>query len=329
MAIQMIPIGNIRTNDAALREVQEGSEEFQGIVGSIRQRGFVGAISGRPARDPQTGELIEGEVVLLDGLQRFSAAKLVGLTEIPVDVLNIDESDALEAQIMMNVHRVETKPREYATALLRIMGLNPTWTKSQLADKLQKSAGWLDKMLKLNRIDNETINNLINEGKIPLTNAYALSKLPPDVMADYIEDAMTLQNGEFAPMVIKRKKEIDEERRKGRAAGPAQFSPSEYMRKLKDIRAEIDSLESLTEVFGTANPANPQEAARLALQWVLHVDPVSVATQKEEWETKQAKKAEDKRRRDEERARKKAAEAAKKAEEAAAEVTQFDGEIDD
>jgi ParB family chromosome partitioning protein len=194
--LRNVPLSSIRENPVALRTVNRTSEEYLGLVQSIRQKGFFGAITVRCKTDPETGqEYFE----LVDGLHRFSASKDAGLTDISVDVTKLNDDAVLEAQLMANIHKVETRPVEYSQQLRRILARNPLMTEAELADRLGKSAAWIGQRLGLTRITNSEIQRLVNEGKIPLSNAYAMAKLPSEEMAQFVDRAMTEGADKFFP----------------------------------------------------------------------------------------------------------------------------------
>ena len=175
MGLQVIKLSDIRENPVALRTVNRDSEQYLGLVESIRSKGFIGAISVRKQIDSETSaEFFE----LVDGLHRFNASKDAGLETINADVVSLTEDQVLEAQIMTNIHKVETRPAEYTQQLKRILNRNPLMTESELAVKLGKSPSWIKDRLSLGKITNPDITALINDGKIVLSNAYALAKLP-------------------------------------------------------------------------------------------------------------------------------------------------------
>jgi len=133
-----VAIAAIHVNPAALREAQNGSEEFLGLVESIKNQGFTSAISVRPATT-EAGEVIEDQFQLVDGLQRYTAAKHAGLSEIHVVVSDMSDVEVLEAQLMSNVHKIETTARQYASQLIRILACKQTMTQAELAAVLGKS----------------------------------------------------------------------------------------------------------------------------------------------------------------------------------------------
>ena len=116
--LKTVSLKSIRANKVALRQVDRTSEGYLGLVDSIKLKGFSGAITGRPAKDATTGE---DYYEIIDGLHRWSACKDAGVTEINIDIHDLDDDQVLEAQVMANLHRIETKPADYARQLKRML----------------------------------------------------------------------------------------------------------------------------------------------------------------------------------------------------------------
>jgi len=315
-----IALGSIRENPVALRAVNRQSEEYLGLVDSIKSKGFIGAISVREKKDEETSESF---YELVDGLHRFSAAKDAGLEEIFVIITTLDDAASEEYQIMANVHKIETKPAEYSKQILRLLTRNPQMTESELATKLGKTPQWIQNRLSLNKIDNEAILALIDEGKIVLSNAYALAKLPEEEMQNFLTDAQTLPPTEFVPKVQQRVKQIRDAKRKGQDAGEREFSPVAFMQKMSAIREATEKADVVDAIVKATGAASASDGFKAALAWVLHLDPFSVKDQKAKYEASKAKRDEARKKKAQEKASKnkaKAEEALKKAAEAEAEI---------
>jgi ParB/RepB/Spo0J family partition protein len=309
-----VSLSDIRENEVALRTVNRESEQFIGLVDSIRQKGFLGTITVREKTDAETEQPY---YELIDGLHRFKAAQDAGLTEIGVDIQDMNDAGVLEAQIMQNVHKVETRPSEYSQQLKKILNLNPLMTEAELAEKLGKSPAWIKQRLGLLKIDNTDIQELIDSGKINLSNAYALAKLPAEEMADFLDRAMTLPPEQFVPAVGERVKEINEAKRKGKDAAPAEFQPRAFLQKLGDIKSEYDEPAIASALCAANGASTAEEGFALAIAWCLHLDSASVDAQKLADEERKKKNEEAKKRRQAERAAQKAKDLEAKAKEAA------------
>jgi ParB family chromosome partitioning protein len=309
--LRRVQISQIRENPVALRTVQRQSEEYLGLVASMREKGFMGAITVRERQDPESKESF---FELIDGLHRFSAAKDAGISEIGVDVVPLTEDQVLEAQILANIHKVETRPAEYTQQLKRILARNPLMTEAELAKRLGKSPQWISQRLSLTKIDNPQILELINSGQICLSNAYALAKLPAEEMANFVERGVTLPPDEFIPLVNNRAKEIKDAKRQGQDAAPPEFIPVAHLRKLKEIKTELEAPEVGPALVKATKVKTAVEGFNLAIAWMLHLDPVSLDVQKTDFEARERQKKEDAAKRAADRERKKAETAEKKAE---------------
>ncbi len=308
--LMTISLSTIRENPVALRSVNRESEQYLGLVESIRSKGFFGAITVREKVDAETGDNF---YELVDGLHRFNAAKDAGLSEINVDIVDLNDDQTLEAQLMANIHKIETRPVEYSQQLRRILTRNPLMTEAQLASTLGKSSQWIKERLGLNKIVNEEIQALVDEGKIGLANAYALAKLPPEEQSAWVDRAMTNPPDEFIPAANNRVKEIREAKRKGENAADAQFQPVAFMQKMKEVKTEMESGAIGKTICKSNGVTTPGAGFALAVQWCLHLDPDSAKAQEVKDEERKTERAEAKKKRDSERATKKADKAKKDA----------------
>lgn len=294
-----VGISEIRENPVALRTVDKTSEKFIGLVESIREKGFFGAITVRKQIDSETSqEFYE----LIDGLHRYTAAKEAGIPTINVNVVDFDKDQVLEAQIMANIHKVESKPIEYSRQLKRILTRNPLMTEAELAKKLALSPQWVKDRLGLNKITDPKIAELIDGGKITLTNAYALAKLPAEEMAEFVDSAITKNPSEFVPEINKRVKELNEAKRQGKDASPPEFQPVMHQQKLGVLKEELETGKIGKELCKGLKTA--EEGFKMALNWVLHVDPKSLQVQKAQYDERQRLKEEKRKQREAEKAKK-------------------------
>lgn len=314
-----VALSDIRENPVALRAVDRESEAYAGLRDSIRRIGILNAISLREKTETIDGaEIVYYE--LCDGLNRYSAAKDAGLTEIPAVLLSLTDTEVQEAQIMANAHRIETKPVQYTKGLMRILAGNPTMTIADLAGRLAKSGSWVGQRLGLLKLS-EAVGNLVDDGKINISNAVALSKLPQDEQSNFVDSAMTMGADEFIPTVQLRQKELRDAARTGRAAKPAEFAPVMRLQKLSDIKAELETPAVGPDLIKLNRVKTPVDAFTLALRWALNVDPTSIDVQRAKAEAKVAAAEDAKKRRAADRTAKKSANAQKDAADAKAALT--------
>lgn len=315
----LVSIDDIRENPVALRAVDRESEAFAGLRDSIASQGLLSAISLR-----KKTETIDGKDTvyyeLIDGLNRYCACREAGLKEIPAILKDLSDAEVYEAQVMANVHKIETKPVEYTRALNRILAGNPTMTVTSLAGRLCKSATWVSQRLGLLKLTKE-IAALVDDGKIKLSNAIALCKLPQEDQVNYVDSAMTMGADEFIPTIQTRQKELRDAARAGRSAKPAEFVPIMRLQKMSDLKSELESPVIGPGLVRTNKVKTAADGFQLGVAWALNMDPTSVDVQRAKAETKAAALVDAKKRREADRAAKKAAEAEKKAADTKAALT--------
>jgi ParB family chromosome partitioning protein len=288
MRVAVLALAAIVPPKVALRTVDKEDSKgvYKGLVESIKESGVINAIAVKEAKikDEQTG--VERDMYqIIDGLQRYCASVDAGLTEIPVQILDADEAEALELQIEGNVHKIETKPIQYSKQLLKILAAHPERTVKIQAARLAKSEGWLKDKLRLQKLVPEA-QTLVDDGKIPLSSAYILAKLDDDEQDEWLEKAQTLPPDQFMPQVANR---INELKKLHKDDPKPERKPTPLIRKKGEI----------LEMFGNL-PAEPkddkQSGFKSALEWVVQMDESSIAAwhakEAEELAKREARKAE-------------------------------------
>lgn len=302
--LEHIPVNSVRENPAALREVDQTSEKWAEFVSNIRSKGVLKPILVHEKKDPETGETIFG---LSDGLHRLTAAKAAGLDTIPANIVPLEDAEVLETQLMLNFHVIQTKPIEFSKGIVRMLGLNPTMTMTDLCNKLNVNSGWLTQRLSLLKLKEE-YQTLVEENKLNLTNAYALAKLPPEEQPNFIDRAMTEKPDVFVQVANERAKEIKDAKRKGADAAAETFVAAPHGRKVGELKDELEQ-GAIAAAFKSKGVISDTDSFKMGVAWALHMDPISVETARLAWETKQKDKAEKERKKLQESADKKKKEA--------------------
>jgi len=310
--LKVIPLADIRENVASLRPVDKGTEAYLQFVDSIKQMGILNPPSVREMKDPSSGKIF---YAITDGLHRTEGARDAGLKEIPCYVRSLTESEVWEAQVVGNVHKIETKFHDYAGALNRILIANPLLTVSELAAKVNKSPAWISKVLKVVNITNPSIQEMINSGKINAANATQLATLPIEgnEQNNFVDRAMTMNTGDFAKLVQIRVKEIRDAKRQGRAPKPEEFVALPRLRKMKELKDELDSTKIGVAMINQFNLKTALDAWKMAMKYVLMLDPKAVEERKAKEEERVRLKKEADQKKKVEKAQQRAKEAAEKA----------------
>ncbi|WP_428563388.1 MAG: ParB/RepB/Spo0J family partition protein [Solidesulfovibrio sp. DCME] len=104
-----LPLGVIRANPDQPRRVFEPGALAE-LADSIREQGLLQPVLVRPVAgtDGVSHEIVAGE-------RRWRAAKLAGLTEIPVIVRDVDDEQGLALALVENLQRENLNPMEEAT----------------------------------------------------------------------------------------------------------------------------------------------------------------------------------------------------------------------
>ena len=302
-----LAIDAVIANPVKLREVNKESTGYLELVESIRKDGVVNPITVRLV--PGT-EGMADQYQLVDGLHRLTAARDAGLTALDVQVKELDDTGVLLMQISMNSHTIDTKPVEYTQALKQILAANTFMTLGELGKEIGKSASWIEQRLSLGNIMNDTINELINAGKITLINAYALATLPEEEQLDWVTQAQTESVAEFAPKVSARVRELKAASRQAREAAPVGFVAVAIMRKFGDLKKAPADSELIAQLATQATSV--EEAILVGINYTMNLDALSVAAQETAYNDKKAAQEKAK----EERAAKRQEAAAAKAAEA-------------
>lgn len=313
---KLIPVNDIADATMALRKVETGAQSFQELVDSIKTHGILQPIIVRPTPP----DMSDKPFVLVDGLHRLTAARAAGLEFIPASIMNLSEIEAMTAQIITNSQRVATKNAEYAKQLLRILSLNPLMTMLELANMISRSESYVSQLLSLPNLP-ESVQTLVNEGRIKLVNAFQLAKLKDnhDAVMRLLDQAIEKPFAEFAPVVKKEMEEISKARREGREVSTVhQFVAIPHIRKVSELREAAETGGDLANQLNDSGLTDPIDVAKFTLNWALSLDPKTLEAAEQKWNAAE----ETKRLRKEEAAKKRAEARAKEAAEIAADAAE-------
>ena len=160
-------------------------ESVAELAADIKKRGVLTPLLGAP---------IEGEgpieVELVAGERRLHAARVAGLTAVPVKLVRGTEAELAEMAIVDNLQREDLTPIEEARALKRLQELYE-YSQRQLASHLNKSQPWVQQRLALLGAA-PGVQEMVNTRVFSLAHARALSGLPEAVQERTAEHFGTL-----------------------------------------------------------------------------------------------------------------------------------------
>ena len=138
-------------------------EKLKELADSIARYGMVQPIIVR-----QNGE----RFVIVAGERRFRAARLAGLTQVPVIVKALDDAEVMEVALIENLQRENLNPIEEAAAIRFLMEQHDL-TQEEVAKRLAKSRPAIANSLRLLNLD-DGVQDYVREGKLSAGAARAL-----------------------------------------------------------------------------------------------------------------------------------------------------------
>lgn len=143
-------------------------EALADLADSIRQHGVIQPLTVR--------RLSSGYYQIIAGERRWRAAKLAGLSEVPVVIIEADDRKVMELGLIENLQREDLNPAEEARGFQTLMeeyGL----TQEQVADRMGKSRPAIANTLRLLALP-EDLLTLVEEGTLSAGHARAILGAP-------------------------------------------------------------------------------------------------------------------------------------------------------
>ena len=162
----LLPLQKIEPNRLQPRRNFD-EEELSALADSIRQHGVI---------QPLTVRLLDsGYYQIIAGERRWRAARLAGLREVPVVVIEADDKKAMELALIENLQRADLTPIEEARGYQQLIG-EYGLTQEQVADRVSKSRPAVANAMRLLSLPDELLA-LVEEGKLTAGHARAILSL--------------------------------------------------------------------------------------------------------------------------------------------------------
>jgi len=156
------------TSKRNVRQHSGKAEAFDELVRSIQEHGVLEPIIVRPE---------VGGFEIVAGHRRFAAAKKAGYSEIPAMVRQLTDQQALEIQLLENLHRSDLHPLEEAEGYRQLVAV-AKYDVARIAERIGRSAKYVYDRMKLLSLTKEN-QELFLEGKITAGHAILLARLKP------------------------------------------------------------------------------------------------------------------------------------------------------
>lgn len=165
--VQTLRISEIEPNKAQPRK-DFNNEEITGLAESIREHGLIQPIIVRPMPNGLTYQIVAGE-------RRWRACRILGLSDIPVIIRDMDDSEVSQIALIENVQRSDLNPIEEAMAykeLVSVYGM----TQESVAKTIGKSRPYIANSLRLLSMP-DFVQEQLRSGDITVGHAKALMSI--------------------------------------------------------------------------------------------------------------------------------------------------------
>ncbi len=202
-------------------------EALSQLADSIRAHGVLQPLVVRPIPGTGTYQLVAGE-------RRWRAARMAGLTDVPVIIREMDDAAVMEVALIENLQREDLNPMEEAqgfSTLMESYGL----TQDEVAERVGKSRPAVANTLRLLGLPEE-VRGMVSGKKLSQGHARALLGLEkPETMCAFAR--LTVQKG----LSVRELERLVKRQGKERSARPAPGLPSVFA---------LEAERSLSDYFG-------------------------------------------------------------------------------
>lgn len=161
-----LPISQVETCSSQPRK-RFDDESLQELADSISQHGIIQPLTVR--------KLSSGYYQIIAGERRWRAARLAGLQEVPVIVIEADDRKAAELAMIENLQREDLNPMEEAAGFQSLIE-SYHMTQEEAAQRVGKSRSAVTNALRLLGLT-PSVRKLVEEGKLSAGHARALVPL--------------------------------------------------------------------------------------------------------------------------------------------------------
>ena len=170
--ITTLPLGELEPDPSQPRKTFR-EESLSQLARSIEENGLLQPIAVRPT--------LSGGYTIIAGERRWRAARLAGLSQVPVVIREVTDQQAMELALIENLQREDLDPMEQAEGFQQLLtrcGL----TQEQAAQRLGISRSSLANSLRLLSLP-EPVRQLVKEGNLSSGHCKVILGLPtPDLM---------------------------------------------------------------------------------------------------------------------------------------------------
>ena len=162
--LSTLKIGDIEPNKSQPRK-DFNNEALQALADSIVEHGIIQPLTVRPMADGRSYQIVAGE-------RRWRAAKIAGLTEVPVRILELSDAETAEIALIENLQREDLNPIEEAMGYQQLMD-NYGMRQEDVAKRVGKSRSSVANALRLMQLPAEVVA-LVKDGQLSTGHCKAI-----------------------------------------------------------------------------------------------------------------------------------------------------------
>ncbi|MBR2482142.1 MAG: ParB/RepB/Spo0J family partition protein [Oscillospiraceae bacterium] len=171
-----LPLSQIETCASQPRK-RFDEEALADLADSIREHGIIQPITVR--------KLASGYYQIIAGERRWRAARMAGLSEVPVVIIEADDRKAMELAMIENLQREDLNPMEEAEGYHALME-SYNLTQEEAAERVGKSRSAVANVMRLLHLC-APVRKLVEEGQLSAGHARTLIPLSPDMQEKLAE----------------------------------------------------------------------------------------------------------------------------------------------
>lgn len=225
-----ISINKITNNVNQPRKVFD-DESLNELAESIKEVGIL---------QPLTVKEVENGYEIIAGERRWRAARLAGLSTVPVIIKKLSELESLEAALIENLQRVDLNPMEEAQTYKRLSA-EFNLSQEDIASRVGKSRAVVANAMRLLNLDSR-VRDFVSEGRLSNGHARALLGIS-DGNAQYelaekiIEEELSVRQTEEAVKAANEVTRQSAEAKKGGIKDPEAIRA--YLSLAKDLKSVL------------------------------------------------------------------------------------------
>lgn len=238
-----LSINEITPNRAQPRKIFD-EDALAELAASIAAHGVLQPLLVRP--------LADGSYQLIAGERRWRASRMAGLTEVPVVIREMSDSEAMELALVENLQREDLNPIEEAMGFRLLMDTYAL-TQEQAAERVGKSRPAVANALRLLALPQEVLS-LVETGALSAGHARTLLALPEkeDAIAlaqEIVRDGLSVRETERRVKNMTAPKRIRTVQKRDTFFDEAELSMSQFLGRKAKIRLQGKEKGSLEIEF--------------------------------------------------------------------------------